>query len=204
LTLRVSNVGPSIELQLLSNSSRAMTETAAITALLQVIGRSTSNTSFFDATQLLALQTVLQAQPSALSATQTGPLSRLLLPLSIGPDAHELAASLMHYLENSGIFFESKLRALLENLEDPSRPSLDALRGDLKTLLGLLSGIQSTSKAPHLSNSPAMASEQTAISRHHSPEPSPAESIVAQSKQEVLAEILAWIYRAQATVNRQS
>jgi len=188
IALKVSNVGPSIELQLLPDTSQATAETNAIAALLQATVHSTNDTPAFKAAELLsALQKILQAQPSALSPTYTGPLSRLLLPLSIGPDADELMASLKNHLENSGIFFESKLRMLLENLENSSSPSLETLRGDLKTLLGLLSETRAPTEKPHFGGGQTMSGVPSAtVSRHHLPEQSSAEDVVAQSKNELL------------------
>lgn len=139
ITLKVNHIGPTIELQLLDNAAEPSIENYALAALLKAGGGGPISSSSIDSAKLLeGLQQLLKLGQPPLSESQNAQLAQLLQPLSMSADAGALAGQLKNLLENSGVFFEAKLRVLLQTLDTSPEASLQQLASDLKALLGHL------------------------------------------------------------------
>jgi hypothetical protein len=96
------------------------------------------------------LQQLLKSDSQLLTEPQSRQLRSLLEPLTVGSDAKTLLPQIKNLIENSGVFFEAKLRTVLEALDASPEAALQKVASDLKLLLGQLREppSPSTSSAP--------------------------------------------------------
>ena len=140
LQLRVNQNGTTVELQLLDTTTEALSRTTKwqrfckpVPAELEL--RQTES----DPTRLLeGLQQLLKSDSQLLTEPQSHQLKALLEPLTVGSDAKTLLPQIKNLIENSGVFFEAKLRTVLEALDASPEAALQKVASDLKLLLGQL------------------------------------------------------------------
>ncbi|HVN83054.1 MAG TPA: flagellar hook-length control protein FliK [Terriglobia bacterium] len=140
IRLQVMQPGPPIELRLIENQVEPNLKEFGLAALLMALRQSAQPGQSVDPGRFLAeIQRWVNERGGVLNTAQSGQLEKLLLPLAVTSGSDEIQLSLRNVLENSGLFFEAKLRALLETLRDPSDLSWKDFSNDLKTLLGQIS-----------------------------------------------------------------
>ena len=140
LQLRVSQNGATVELQILNTAADVPVENYELATLLQAIaGRGGTATGEADPTLLLeVLQQLLKSDSQLLTEPQSRQLRSLLEPLTVGSDSKTLLPQIKNLIENSGIFFEAKLRTVLEELDASPESALQKVASDLKLILGQL------------------------------------------------------------------
>lgn len=150
LQLRVNQNGATVELQLLNTTAESSVENYELASLLQASsGRAGTATGSSDPARLLeALQRLLKADSQLLTESQGLQLRALLEPLTLGSDATTLLPQIKNQIENSGVFFEAKLRTVLEALDASPEAALQKLASDLKLLLAQLQQRPSSSASP--------------------------------------------------------
>jgi hypothetical protein len=150
LQLRVNQNGPTVELQILDTTADSPVENYEMATLLQAsAGRGGTATNPPDPTRLLeVLQQLVKSNSQLLTEPQSHQLRALLQPLSVGSDAKMLLPQIKNLIENSGVFFEAKLRAVLEALDASPEAALHKVASDLKLLLGELRQPLSSSNSP--------------------------------------------------------
>jgi hypothetical protein len=82
------------------------------------------------------LRQLLEVPGMVFTPEQTSKLAKLLAPIALNSTSQQVADGLQTGLGNSGLFFESKLRQLLETTPAASNQTIPKLASDLKTLLG--------------------------------------------------------------------
>ena len=150
LQLRVNQNGATVELQLLNTTTETPVENYELASLLQASsGRAGTATGSSDPARLLeALQQLLRSDSQLLTESQSLQLRALLEPLSLGSDATTLLPQIKNLIENSGVFFEAKLRTVLEALDASPEAALQKIASDLKVLLAQLQQRPSSSASP--------------------------------------------------------
>jgi Flagellar hook-length control protein FliK len=146
LQLRVNQNGATIELQILDAAADNAVENYELATLLQAgAGRGgTATGPPPDPARLLeALQLLLKSESELLTEPQSRQLRALLEPLTVGSDAKALLPQIQNLIENSGVFFEAKLRTILEALNASPEATLQKVASDLKLLLGQLQQLPS-------------------------------------------------------------
>jgi Flagellar hook-length control protein FliK len=140
LQLRVNQNGATVELQLLNTTADEAVENYELATLLQASGgNSGAATSESDPLRLLeALKLLLKTEGQLLTEPQTRQLKAPLEPVIVGADAKTLLPQIKNLIENSGVFFEAKLRTVLEALNASPEAALQKVASDLKLLLGQL------------------------------------------------------------------
>ncbi|HET6961155.1 MAG TPA: hypothetical protein VFJ27_01595, partial [Terriglobia bacterium] len=161
LRLRVNQNGATVELQLLDTTTDSIVENYDMATLLQArAGRGGTAAGEADATRLLeGLQQLFKSNSRLLTDPQSHQLRSLLEPLTVGSDAKTLLPQIKNLIENSGVFFEAKLRTVLEALDASPEAALQKVASDLKLLLGQLRQPASPSSP---STPPAAQTTQTA------------------------------------------
>jgi hypothetical protein len=162
LQLRVNQNGATVELQILDTTADIPVENYELATLLQAsTGRGGTATNESDPTRLLeGLQPLLKSDSQLLTDPQSHQLKALLEPLTVGSDAKTLLPQIKNLIENSGVFFEAKLRTVLEALDASPEAALQKVASDLKLLLGQLQQPPSSST----SSTPAEAETTVAAS----------------------------------------
>jgi hypothetical protein len=137
LQLRVNQNGATVELQLLNTTAESPVENYELASLLQARGgRAGDATGSSDPARLLeALQQLLRSDSQLLTESQSLQLRALLEPLTLGSDATTLFPQIKNLIENSDVFFEAKLRTVLEALDASPETALQKVASDLKLLL---------------------------------------------------------------------
>lgn len=179
LQLRVNQNGATVELQLLDTTAESVVENYELASLLQAGGgkSGTAPGESDPALLLKALQQLLKSDNHLLTEPQSRQLRALLGPLIVGSDAKTLLPQIKNLIENSGVFFEAKVRTVLEALNASSETALQKVASDLKLLLGQLQQppSSSTSAAPseaHLAgNTPPCLPFATMTGLEQSPTP---------------------------------
>ena len=140
LQLRVNQNGATVELQLLSTTAESSVENYELASLLQASSSRPGVTAASpDPARLLeALQQLLKNDSQLLTEPQSLQLRALLEPLTLDSDATTLLPQIKNLIENSGVFFEAKLRTVLEALDASSEEALQKVASDLKLLLAQL------------------------------------------------------------------
>ena len=140
LQLRVNQNLATIELQLLDTTTDSAVENYELATLLQAsAGRGGTATGEANPTRLLeGLQQLLKSDSQFLTEPQSRQLRSLLEPLTVGSDSKTLLPQIKNLIENSGIFFEAKLRTVLEALDASPEAALQKVASELKLLLGQL------------------------------------------------------------------
>ena len=150
LQLRVNQNGATVELQLLNTTAESSVENYELASLLQASsGRAGTAAGSPDPTRLLeALQQLLRADSQLLTEPQSLQLRALLEPLTLDSDAATLLPQIKNLIQNSGVFFEAKLRTMLEALDASPEAALQKVASDLKLLLAQLQQHPSSSVSP--------------------------------------------------------
>jgi Flagellar hook-length control protein FliK len=137
IRLQVAQTGPPIELRLVPERIDPSVQDVQLAALLVALRQGSKTGEALGPERFLQeLQQLIRNRGTELNETQRTQLEKLLLPLAVGPRSEETAVALRNLLENSGLFFEAKLRVLLETLKRTPDSALKDLSADLKTLLG--------------------------------------------------------------------
>ena len=166
LQLRVNQNGATIELQLLDTTTDSAVENYELATLLQAsAGRGGTATGEANPTRILqGLQQLLKSDSQLLTEPQSRQLRSLLEPLTVGSDSKTLLPQIKNLIENSGIFFEAKLRTVLEALDASPEAALQKVASDLKLLLGQL-------RQPPSSSTSTPAEAQTTLTASVPPGP---------------------------------
>src|SRR6185503_5184033 len=124
----------------LNTAADVPVENYELATLLQAIaGRGGTATGEADPTLLMeVLQQLLKSDSQLLTEPQSRQLRSLLEPLTVGSDSKTLLPQIKNLIENSGIFFEAKLRTVLEELDASPESALQKVASDLKLILGQL------------------------------------------------------------------
>jgi len=140
LHLRVQQNGSTIELQLVDSTAQSATENYELATVVQRLASAGGATTLeSDPARLLdALQQLLKHNGQLLTEPQNRQLKSLLEPITAGPVAKSLIPQVQNSIQNSGIFFEAKLRAILDVFNASPEAALAKLDSDLKLLLGHL------------------------------------------------------------------
>ena len=137
IRLQVAQPGPPVELRLVPERIEPGVQNVQLAALLVALRQGFKTGETLGPERFLQeLQQLVRSRGAELNETQRSQLEKLLLPLALGPRSEETAGMLRNLLENSGLFFEAKLRVLLETLKSTPDSALKDLSADLKTLLG--------------------------------------------------------------------
>jgi len=186
IQLRVNQNGATFELQLLGATLENAVENYELATLLQASGGGGGAApGESDPARLLeALQQLLKSDSQLLTEPQSRQLRALLEPLTVGSDAKTLLPQIKNLIENSGVFFEAKLRTVLEALNASPETALQKLASDLKLLLGQLQQPHSPAALPAPSTEPhtapaANAPPSLAAATRTDPEQSPAPTVSA-------------------------
>jgi len=166
LQLRVNQNAATVELQLLGTTRGSDVENYELAALLQASGGlDGTGQGEFDSKRLLqGLQQLMRPDGQLLTENQSGQLRALLEPLTVGSEPKILLPQIKNLIENSGVFFEAKLRTLLEALNASPEAALQKLASDLKLLLGHLHRpLQAAETPPSLSEETKSDPEQSAM-----------------------------------------
>ncbi|MEW5976849.1 MAG: flagellar hook-length control protein FliK [Acidobacteriota bacterium] len=150
LQVQVAQTSPVIELRLIPQDLPATLVNGPLAEILGHRGALPGKVDPADVESWLnSLKAELLGHRPSLNSEQLQQLERLLAPLELSSNSQEIVPQLRNLLENSGVFFEAKLRALLESYsariaqsESPSESAdtvLGKLAEDLKVLLGTLS-----------------------------------------------------------------
>ncbi len=138
LELQVATLGAEVILRVLGGAPAISEQQWALAALASA--HRTSSSGVPD--PAVVLQMLAPAPAEAGADDVHVRLRQLLGELAMPDEAHVLAARLRDVLENSGVLFESRLRAWLLSLPGavpaPGAPLPPAIAADLKVLLGLL------------------------------------------------------------------
>ncbi len=172
IRLRVNQDGPIVQLQLLDIASESSVENYDLAAVLQA-GDKTAAASLNPEKLLAALGELIKSDVRSLSAPQSEQLKALLEPLTVSADSRTLVPQLKNQLENSGIFFEAKLRNVLEALSSSPEGALQKLGSDLKVLVGYLRQNSAESVPAH----PPAESQPRALGSQGSPVAVPAPEV---------------------------
>ena len=150
LQLRVNQNGATVELQLLNTTAESSVENYELASLLQASsGKPGAAVGSPDPARLLeALQQLLRADNQLLTEPQSLQLRALLEPLTLESDAATLLPQIKNLIQNSGVFFEAKLRTILEAFDASPAAALQKVASDLKLLLAQLQQHPSSSVAP--------------------------------------------------------
>jgi len=150
LQLRVNQNGATVELQILNVAEGSAVENYELATLLQASrgGDAAAPGESDPARLLVALQQLLKSDRQLLTEPQSRQLRALLEPLAVGSDAKTLLPQIKNLIENSGVFFEAKLRTVLEALTASPEMALQKVASDLKLLLGQLQQSPSPSTSP--------------------------------------------------------
>ncbi len=167
IRLKVSQPGPPLELQLLGERVEPAMKNLQMAALLMAWGQRTGTATAADpALFLRGLEQLLRNQNGSMQEIHLQQLQRLLLPIMVGPNSVELQDQLKALLENSGVFFEAKLRTLLETLQKTPDQALRQLSADLKALLGQVEkALQNFRPETEALNRELIAQQKLAISQ---------------------------------------
>lgn len=139
LNLKVLETSPSIQLQLIS-APEVPESPHELTAMANLVlaqkAESGARTEFNALPLLETLKNLLQSSEAGKPNIPLEQLKQILAPLTAGEDPRQFLQNLKTQLENSGLFFESRLRTLLETFRATPESALGKMSSDLKVVLG--------------------------------------------------------------------
>ncbi len=139
INLKVLETTPSIQLQLIS-APEVPESPQELTAMANLIlaqkAESGVKTEFNAQLLLETLKNLLQTSDVGKPNIPLEQLKQILAPLTAGEDPRQFLQNLKAQLENSGLFFEARLRTLLETFRATPESVLGKMSSDLKVLLG--------------------------------------------------------------------
>jgi hypothetical protein len=139
MNMKVLETSPSIQLQLIS-APEVPESPQELTAMAQLILAQKTETELeteFHALPLLeALKNLLPSSDGGKPNIPLEQLKQILAPLTAGEDPRQFLQNLKIQMENSGLFFEARLRTLLETFSAAPEGALGKMSSDLKVLLG--------------------------------------------------------------------
>jgi len=137
--VQVTQTGQPIQLKILGDNQQSTIENLLLAELVQAKSElATASAKLQPGTLLTLLKQIADTENPILSVAQIQQIQKLLTPIPIGPESQRVQQSLKNFVENSGIFFEAKLRTLIESLPLAPPLALPKMAGDLKVLLGNL------------------------------------------------------------------
>jgi hypothetical protein len=150
VNLKVLETGPEIHLQLISSQGMPQSpeELTAMASLVLAQGASAAKSEFDVLPLMESLKSLMQTLDTGKTNLPLEQLKQLLAPLSAGEDSRQFLQNLKIQLENSGLFFESRLRNLLENYQANPELALGKLASDVKVLLGQVNQVFEKSSPP--------------------------------------------------------
>jgi len=153
VNLKVLETAPQLTLQVLSEPATLPETQSTLQPLARLLAAQQNAPATGPAVNpelvLEALQVLAKSRAGSIEPRQLEQLRQLLGPLPLNKDSGAVLETLRTQLENSGLFFETRLRELLEIYRGSPETALNRLSSDLKMLLAELGGkLQGLPPAP--------------------------------------------------------